>query len=371
MEIELQIEQVGLMGQGVARDAQGNLYFVPGAIPGDHVKARYEGEKRYRDAELIEVLAPSQERVSAECPVFDSCGGCDWQNWKYSAQLQAKEKTLSHVLTRSEWLPEKFLPTLGSEALFGYRNRIQLHAKGKRLGFYRKGSHEIIDIDHCAVTRPELNEALRALRAEGTVYAEKTKIELALQPDGSVHRLENQPHAAAGFAQVHDAQNAKLRSAVTELICRSGAKSVLELFSGNGNFTLGYADHVREVFAVDSSSVALEQGRALFGERQTPTVAWVESRVDSKLVRRLPRDFRDRYDTLLLDPPRAGAEGCIAPLVHAGLKSVIYVSCSPVAFTKDVQCLRDSFRFEQLQIIDMFPHTRHIEFVAYFSRLPV
>jgi 23S rRNA (uracil1939-C5)-methyltransferase len=370
MNVELAITYVGLMGQGVAHDTEGNIYFVPGALPGDRILARSEGTKKYRDAELVEILTPSPDRITPDCAFFKDCGGCDWLDWKYPAQLKAKETVLRHVLERGQWQPQTFLPTIAADQPFGYRNRIQLRSDGKRLGFYKRKSHDIVDIESCSVAHPKLNEALGALRTELAGNYGDQKVELAVQPDGSLLRLDNQPHAAAGFAQVHDAQNERLRQEVTALVKRAGGESVLELFAGNGNFTLAYAEAVKEIFAIDLSAAALAQARAGFGGKKEPRIAFIEARVDARLVRRLPSDFRTRYDTLLLDPPRAGAEGCLAPLVHDGLKTIIYVSCSPVAFTKDVQCLKESFQFDQVQIVDMFPHTRHIEFIAYFSRLP-
>lgn len=370
MKIELAIEQVGLMGQGVAKDTEGNIYFVPGAIPGDRVLASFdENAKKYRDAELEEVLLPSPDREQVPCAVFNECGGCDWLHWKYPAQLQAKETILRHVLERSGFLPEEMKKPVAAEQPFGYRNRIQLHGAGKRLGFYKRRTHDIVDISTCPVTHPTLNAELEKVRADLGSSANPYKVELALQEDGSVLRLVDQPHAAGGFAQVHAAQNDKLKALVSDLVRKSGSQSVLELYAGNGNLTFAYADQVEEVFAIELSDTALAQARERFGTRQKPRAAFLERRIDSRLVRSLPRDFRGRYDTLLLDPPRAGAEAVIEPLIHEGLKSVIYVSCSPVAFTKDVACLKENFRFEHIQIVDMFPHTRHIEFVAYFSRL--
>jgi len=371
VQIELKIEGVGLQGQGVAHDPQGNIYFIPGALPGDTILADYEETtKKYRDAHLVSVTKPSEQRVEPVCAVFDECGGCDWLNWEYSAQVTAKEKTLRHVLERSEWLPDRFLPSIEAKQSLGYRNRIQLRSDGKNLGFYRKGTHDIVDIQSCPVTDPRLNASLASLRENRPEGVGTHKIELALQPDGSVIALQNQRHAAAGFSQIHEQQNILLRAMVAEQVERKQSKCVLELYIGNGNLTEGYADRVEEIFGVDLSAVALAQARQKWAGKTTPRTAFVEAQIHSRLARSLPRDFLKRYDTLLLDPPRAGAEGCLEPLLQENLQTVLYVSCSPVAFTKDVQCLKGSFRFEQVQIIDMFPHTRHIEFVALFSRLP-
>jgi 23S rRNA (uracil1939-C5)-methyltransferase len=370
VEAELKVEFVGLMGQGVARDGEGNQYFVPGGIPGDRVRVSFEEtEKRYRDAVLEEVLEPSADRVEPACPKFTDCGGCDWMHWKYSAQLSAKQQILDHVLTRGQWMPEKVMPAKGAEKILGYRNRIQLHRDRTGVGFFKRKTHEIVDIDTCLVADPRLNEALKTLREETHSVETRSKVEVAVTEAGEIIRLDNQPHAAAGFAQVHEEQNQLLRKMVSAAIIESGAKSVLELYSGNGNLTHGYASQVEEVFCIDSSTAALEQARARFEASASPRIAFLERKIDSKLRRSLPRDFKERYDTLLLDPPRSGAEACIEPLIHPGLKTIVYVSCSPVAFTKDISCLKEHFRFDSVQLIDMFPQTRHIEFVAVFSRL--
>ncbi len=364
MEIELHILHAGLMGQGVAHDTEGNLYFVPGAVPGDRVTARFDiSDKRYRDAELVSVIEPSPQRVTPSCEAFEQCGGCDWLHWDYPAQIAAKEKILRHVFERGGLAPTHSLPTSVAKDTFGYRNRIQLHSDGRRWGFYKKKSHDLVEIQQCPVTHPKLNEALSELRSSGT---SAKKVELSLRSDGTVAKAVDQPHASAGFAQVNGAQNEVLRELVSRWIEEAQSRSVLELYCGNGNLTSRYSPLVDEVFGVDASSAALAQARKDMSGSAQPV--FLEAFVDSRLVRRLPRDFAKRYDTLLLDPPRSGAQGCIKPLIHDGLKNIIYVSCAPVAFAKDVQCLKEDFQFDRVQLIDMFPHTRHIEFVASFSR---
>jgi 23S rRNA (uracil1939-C5)-methyltransferase len=283
--------------------------------------------------------------------------------------VRAKETMLRHVLERSGFMPEKMGETISAPNPFGYRNRVQLHGKGNQLGFYKRRSHAIVDIASCPITHEKLNAEFSRVRQEMAGSSEPFKIELALQEDGSVIQQLNQPNAAMGFSQVHGEQNENLKRIVAEQIRSRQARSVLELYAGNGNLTSAYIDSVQEVFAVELSATALSQARQFLGDKPTHT-AFLERRIDSRLGRSLPRDFLHRYDTLLLDPPRSGAEAVIEPLIQEAVQSIIYVSCSPVAFTKDVACLKDKFRFEQIQIVDMFPHTRHIEFVASFSRLP-
>lgn len=192
MEARLKVENVNLTGQGVARDADGNVYFIPGAIPGDEVVARADADQgRYRDAELVEIVTPSPERVESVCATFKECGGCDWLDWDYNGQVRGKETMLRHVFERSAFAPGRFLPALRAKSPLGYRNRIQLRAEAGRMGFYRRRSHDIVDTESCPVAHPRINEALTELRSEGVAHPGRTKIELALEENGNVLRLEN------------------------------------------------------------------------------------------------------------------------------------------------------------------------------------
>jgi len=130
---------------------------------------------------------------------------------------------------------------------------------------------------------------------------------------------------------------------------------------------------VEKVIAIDSSQAAIDQARAkrsLIGlESQGLSVAFISDLVSSSTRRKLPAEFKEQYDTLIVDPPRSGLQGALSHLIHQQLKTIIYISCSVQSFSQDVQCLKNQFRFEEIQPIDMFPQTRHIEFVAKFSRL--
>lgn len=363
---ELTIARVGLEGQGVGVDEAGNITFVPGALPGDRVRVSVAANaKRYRDGVLLEIVEPSPDRREPECERFLECGGCDWLHWDYEAQLRGKTATLDHVLERAGWEPAVVHPFLGAEEARYYRNRIQVRSENGRLGFLKRKSNDIVDIEKCVVARPEINEALLELRAKLQGEEGRHKYELALHADGEVEIARDLAHAAAGgFAQVHAGQNEKLIQCVSDMVAKSKAKKVLELFAGDGNLTFGYAASVTETFAVDSSSVLVQRGR----DRAAPNVVFLESFVSSPVLRKMPPEFRNAYDTLIVDPPRSGVESGLEPFLHPKLNSVIYVSCSPLSFTRDTQCLKKDFVLSEVQGIDMFPQTRHIEFVARFSR---
>lgn len=360
----IEIQRVGLEGQGVGSDASGNIYFVPGALPGDVVKVAFElGAKRYRDASVVEILRPSPDRREPRCPYFKKCGGCDWLDWDYSSQLRGKDAILRHLLERHQMVPEAQPPIIAAATIYGYRNRIQLRREGGKLGFFARRSHDIIDIEQCVVAHPSLNQAITELRATPQ-SPQMTKIELALRRDGTVGKWENAPHGAGGFGQIHLEQNERLRALVEERV--RGAKRVLELYAGSGNLTFHFAKSVEAVLAVEIHGASVAAGLKEVNALGLKHVSFFYAPVNGLLRKRLPQEWLN-YDTLVLDPPRAGA-GSLAPFVHPGLKKIIFVSCSPDEFSKSLSKIKKDFHFVEAQAIDMFPQTRHIEFVATLVR---
>jgi len=367
---EIVISRMGLEGQGVGYDSDENIYFVPRAVLGDKVRIKVtDPSKRYRDAELLELIEPSPSRIPASCKYFHDCGGCDWLNWEYSSQLQAKEQILRHVLERGSISPESWLPMAGAEQILRYRNRVQIRSKANQLGFFKRGTHELVDVESCEVSAPEINEEIKRIRLEKSVHSsqEMTKIELYLDEDGKVHRFDNVPHSFGGFAQVHTPQNQKLREKVAQIVKTRNTQVVLELFCGNGNLTFTYLNHVKKAWGIDASQSAIEHARKQRGQEFSEKVTFFTEKVDPGLLRRLPPESRD-YDTLILDPPRQGMLNSLPGFLHKQLKTIIYISCSPLTFSQDVQCLKKEFTLKTIEPIDMFPQTRHIELISLWVR---
>ncbi len=371
----IEISRISVLGEGVGVDSDGNIYFVPRALPGDKVKVLVRSQdKKYFECDLVEVITPSLERVEPPCAYFQQCGGCDWLHWNYADQLKGKQKVIEHAMERGTLTPQKILPIIGAEQSLNYRNRIQLRMGSGSLGFFKKKSHDLVDIEECKIAKPMLNEAIKKLRASGISKQEQTqKIELYIAESGEVKQVTNAAHGIEGFKQINEEQNSRLQKCVADYVGRSQSKKVLELFCGDGNLTFAYQNLVKNIIAIDSNESVISQAKwkreKLGLSSEKSSTAFICDVVGHSTARKLPSEFKGHYDTLIVDPPRSGLSGALTHLLHKQLKSIIYISCSVQSFSQDVQCLKDQFHFEELQPIDMFPHTRHIEFVAKFSRI--
>src|SRR3954471_7565231 len=164
--VELQIDDVAFGGNGVGR-ADGKVVFVPFTIEGERVNARIVREKRqFAEADLVEVLAPSEKRTLPECPYFGRCGGCRYQHIDYQHQLELKRRQVEQVLRRIGHITDVPVnATVPSPKPYAYRNRVTVHCENGVIGYYRYDAHQIIDVERCPIAAPEVNAALAELRA--------------------------------------------------------------------------------------------------------------------------------------------------------------------------------------------------------------
>lgn len=355
--LELEITDLARGGSGVARDPSGRVIFVPLTLPGDRVRVNLvEADKRFAQAEVVELLRPSPERVEAPCPYFGwgegRCGGCEWQHVPYALQWRTKVAGLQQALKRAgldpAGIPLVELPAPEGER-FGYRNRVQLRGEGDQVGFHARASQQLVPVERCLIARPELNAELPRLRREGSQLAAPYKVEVEVTEDGRILDHWNEKHAHGGFRQVHEAQNERLRQWVSERV--PDGMRVLDLYGGDGNLSQALIARSREVHVVDlgkNAPIRMDVGRWLRGFKPTPP--------------RIPT-------IAILDPPREGLGGdfqSIADnLTRLGVREILLVGCDPDAFARDAsRFAKQGWRPRELGVLDFFPQTPHVESLA-------
>lgn len=422
--VEVRIERLSKLGEGVGVH-EGHTVFVDGALPGERVRVSLAQDGKVLRGALEEVLERSPVRRDAlrACAVSDRCGGCDWLHVDEEAQRQAKQEIVLSALEHLGRIPRgelEVLPLRASPRAMGYRRRAVMHFSGGRLAYFGRKSHEAVAIDRCpALVAPleALPEALtRALAPmakdaeEVHLLAEGERVAVAVLLKGAVkdkHReagraalrsaelaglvlapkegsaellgqpvLKGDAPLAPGvplytrpdaFAQANAEANEGLVAAAVELLAPREADRALELYCGNGNFTFALARRVAAVVAVESARTSLELARRSAREAHVSNARFVEG--DSKKVAEGLAAEGQRFDVLLADPPRAGAKGIGGWASRLGARSVVYVACDPASLARDAAELKAcGFTPRRLQVVDMFPQTRHVEAVMSFTR---
>jgi 23S rRNA (uracil1939-C5)-methyltransferase len=424
------IESLSHEGRGVLH-VDGKTVFVDNALPGESVRFRYLRRRSKRDeAEAVEILNPSARRVTPFCAHFHDCGGCSLQHMDPEYQIEHKQHVLLEQLRQIGGIePREVLPPLNGP-LQGYRHKARLGARyvfrkeRVLVGFREKHSSFIADLDHCGVLHPsvaDLFPALKALLGELSVYDRIPQIEVAvgegvtvlvlrhlaplvpqdrdkllafetqhgvrfwLQPGGPgsaapLHPEENSLYyrfADEGitlsfqpldFTQVNFAMNCAMLKRILELLQPVAEDTVLDLFCGLGNFTLPLARHVAGVTGVEGDASLLQRARTNAECNSIANARFLQADLCSE---DLPAGFPgSHYDKVLLDPPRAGALAILQQLDLSAVKKLVYVSCNPATLARDAGVLarEKGMTLIAAGIMDMFPHTSHVESIALFER---
>lgn len=429
-EFEADIESMGHDGRGLAR-VEGKATFIHGALPGERIRFRYLGRKRHHDeGQAVAVLRAAPERTEPRCSHFGVCGGCSLQHVDSAAQVAAKQAVLLDNLRQiGHVAPTEVLPPLRNDEPWGYRRKARLGVKdvvrkGRVLvGFRERGSSLVAALDHCHVLHPRVGALLPQLgalveslairrrlpqiemamddeqcvlilrvldppdavdRARLLAFQREHGIVFYLQPGGpdSVIPLDEAvalryslpAHGVTlgfepgDFTQVNSEMNRQMVDRALDLLDPNTGDDVLDLFCGIGNFTLPIARRCAAVVGVEGDAALVERAR-LNAVRNG--VGNAEFHVADLYAERSPESWTRRVFTkALLDPPRSGALEVLPLLARLGVERLVYVSCYPGTLARDAGELVGNlgYRLVSAGVMDMFPHTAHVESIALFER---
>ena len=349
MPIELKIDDVVFGGSGIAR-LQGKAVFVPFTIDGERVMARIVHEKKqFAEAELLDPVESSPHRVQPRCPYFGRCGGCAYQHIDYAHQLEIKTGQVEQTLRRiGRFRNIPIRPIIASPAEYEYRNRVTVHAENGLVGFFQRDSHRLIDITHCPISRPEVNDALATLRARRVRYG---------------HYTLRASDAARVFEQTNDFVALKLRELVATFFPERG-ELLIDAFCGSGAFAKPLVDKFDHVLGIEWDRFAVEIARA----NARPNESYITADVEIELPAALQNAPNDT--ALIVDPPATGLGASTrAALQSMPPKTFVYVSCNPSTLARDLAQMRAQFRIISVTPLDMFPQTAEIEVAVHLQRV--
>ena len=424
----LEVLALDAEGRGVARNPEGKVVFVEGALPGETVEARLvHGRRSYDLMRATAVLHASSGRRSPRCPYFGVCGGCATQHADARTQVAAKQRWLEDCLQRiAKVEPGCILAPIHGEE-WGYRRRARLSVRHlaktgvAMVGFRERRSTFVADMDSCEVLPPQvaaLIPRLRRLVAELSVRERVPQIEVAvgdeavvlvfrhllplsaadqaalrdfaqsagvwvwLQPGGpdtaqpfapesggALHytlpefgvRIEFRP---TDFTQVNHAVNRLLVARAVRLLDPQPGERIADLFCGLGNFALPIARRGAQVSGFEGSAALVERAR------RNAALNGLEAQFETANLAEAGFGALGPFDKLLLDPPREGAVELVKALPQDWPRRIVYVSCDPATLARDAGVLvhRQGFTLSAAGVVNMFPHTAHVESIALFER---
>ena len=383
MNLEVEIERILPGGMGLAH-ADGKTVFVSLAAPGDRVRVRVEREQgNVLFASIEEILAPSPLRIEPPCPYFGRCGGCDFQQMNYEAQLNAKADIVKDCFHRLAGFDVTELEVVASPNQWHYRSRAtwQLDSHEQSIGYYERGSRRVCDVVECAVLVPELQTTLEQVRSsnapkdlkhlDAVVGIEGTSLSPSFngfQTNELTLNIANEEYTfnAEAFFQVnHSVVTRLLEFALADI----RGEVALDLYCGVGLFTLPLSRRFSRVIGVESNPNATRFARRNLQNSgldnaliQTAMLSeWFSSKTNT----------REAIDFILLDPPRAGAESIVIKgIVDLKPSRICYVSCDPATLARDIKKLiAGGYRLDSIRAFDMFPQTHHVETVVHLNEI--
>jgi 23S rRNA (uracil1939-C5)-methyltransferase len=355
--VDLKIEDIAFGGKGVGRE-QGKATFVPYTIEGELVSAEIVREKKqFAEAELVEVKESSPHRVTPECPYFGQCGGCAYQHIGYEHQLAIKWRQVRDVLQRIGKLKDIPLrPIIPSPKPYGYRNRITVHAQDGVLGFFRRDSHRLIDVERCPISCDEVNRELMDLRGRNP-------------RDG--HYTLRTFSSRRVFSQTNDEVADALRNLIVDL-APPNQDLLIDAYCGAGFFAKALIDKFERVVGIDWDKFAIAAAK----ENATKKETYIAGDVEEELARsdgfseegETGRLGSRRSLTLIVDPPATGlGANARKEILNIAPTTLIYVSCNPATLARDLKELHGKFTINSVTPLDMFPQTAEIEVAVHLQ----
>lgn len=403
-------------GLGVVKNE--GVYFLEDAIIGDFVEFQITNEKK-KLGKLIKILEKSPHRIKSPCPYSKMCGGCPLMEMDYKRELIWKKDRVKNTIERIGKIETKIENTLENKNTFRYRNVVQLKVDGNKVGYFKKGTHEVMDIKDCIVAPVEVKNIIEILKNwnglknldQVTIrknYLEELMIILVSKKEikntntllnslldlnvisvytnintGKFHYGEEFKELykkkdmyekigenlflvnPGSFFQINKNQVENLYNIGIEGLQLKSDENVLDLYSGVGTISLKMAKKANQVMGVESFYKSVESARENAVINKIENAEFVAAKVED-LIEKLEEL---KIDKIMLDPPRAGAkESVLKAILSLNPKRISYISCNVATLARDLEILKDKYEVEKVVPVDMFSHTAHVESVAILKR---
>ncbi|WP_439236520.1 23S rRNA (uracil(1939)-C(5))-methyltransferase RlmD [Lonepinella koalarum] len=419
---ELTIQSLDYQGLGVGK-VNGKTWFVENALPNETVQAEIIEEKRqYGRAVAKKILHTNPQRQAPQCAVYQACGGCQNQHIPLDMQRLAKQQALFSRLEKLQPQGIMFMPMIVGDG-WQYRRRVRLsvnvNPKTKQLdiGFRQKSSSQIVNIQQCDVLEPALDHLLPKLltllrqfsqpkllgHIELTLadngiamllrysknlsekdrslllnFAEQEKLMLFVQDDQQIQQLCGEiPYYQIGdlllqfdirdFIQINRLLNQQMVATALHWLALNKTDCVLDLFCGMGNFTLPISQLVQKVVGVEGVAEMVEKARKNAEQNSCCNVEFEQGDLEQPFLSQ--HWAKTPFNKILLDPPRSGAAFAIESICQLQADKILYISCNPATLVRDAESLLNAgYRLSKVAMIDMFPHTGHLESISLFEK---
>ena len=391
-EVLVKCEKLDHFGRGLSH-VLGKIIFVPNLLPNEEALVEIVlNKKKYMVGEIIKLVKISDDRIRPKCS-YESCG-CALKSLNYSKTLEFKKNKVTEILKRYGNLENVVKEIIPSDNIYGYRNKITLKVNGGKIGYFKNGTNELIEINRCAISSKKSNEIIRVLKrcdlskVREVIIKDFGEVMVIIKGDMDINALKplvtsiymngklvcgNENIIAElgdfkfyvskdSFFQVNTKVALKLYNRVLKYLDNSGGKSILDLYSGTGTISLFLSKYFKEVTAIEINEEAVKCAFLNKELNNISNVRFICGDV-SKEIHNL------KADNIVVDPPRSGLSiDGINDILKINPERLVYVSCDPMTLARDLKKLKENYEVKEVTLFDMFPWTYHVESVCLLIR---
>ena len=397
---EVKIEKLDNQGRGICY-VNNKITFVENALPDEQVKIRLTKEsKKYNEAEVIEYLTTSSSRVASPCPYFKECGGCELLNLSYENTCKYKKEKLENILSKYANIKTK-VEIVTSKKNLNYRNKITLKVDNGKYGYYAPKTHKLVQVDNCLLAEPAISNFIKDISKLNVKNGEviirsnynselliwiksQSKVKPNISYLKSKHKivgilLNDQPlEGDTSFIEIINHQlftvsydsffqvNRDICSKLFNLINNhiNDNETILDLYCGVGTLGINASKNAKKAFGIEIVKNAVLNAISNSKINKRDNIYYMLGDVSTCLPK-----IKDKVDTIIVDPPRAGLDKVTKDtIIEFNPNKIIYVSCDPMTLSRDLKELSSYYNIIEVKGLDMFPHTQHIETFCVLER---
>lgn len=391
----MKIEKLDHYGRGITRNDE-KICFVEDTLKDEDVEIEIiKNNKKYQEAIVRKYNKKSKLRVEPKCKYYNICGGCQLSHLVLEEQNKFKERKVEEIIYKYGNIKTKIMP-LVTDDNFNYRNKVTLHIKNSRIGFYKNRTNEIIEIEKCLLLDEKINNLIKHLKKLNLERCNKITIklgnktnEIMLIVDGVLEEINDllklvdvliindkvlskkdyiisvindkkYKISKNSFFQVNKYVTEKLYNEIKNQIKKLDCRNALDLYCGTGTIGIYISDIVNKVIGIEVVNDAIEDAKCNAKINNIENIKFIKGKVEDKI-----NNINEDIDTIILDPPRSGLHNnVIEVLKKIKSQNIIYVSCDPMTLARDINKLKDLYEIEYIKPFDMFPNTYHVECVC-------
>ena len=395
--MEVKIEKLDNFGRGITY-LNNKICFVENALPNEVVEIEIIKEnKKLIEAKTVKIITPSNSRVEGICPYSKNCGGCNFQNLDYQEELKYKTNKVKELISKFTGL-NNIVEDTSYVNEYNYRNKIILHGENKELGLYQENTNKIVNIDKCLLVNNKINEIIKVLKEENDSISEaliktsNNEKEVLINIKGKVNNLNRIKElsdvlivndelltdkssiitnigeykfycSSNSFFQINKDLTEKLYDEALNIVKENKPKKLLDLYCGTGTIGIYVSKYASEIIGIDYNESNIKDANKNKELNNLNNIKFICDKVENKFD-----TFKD-IDMIIVDPPRKGLDQKTKEYLNQiKAKHIVYISCDPVTFARDLNDLKEMYEIKQIKPFNMFPKTYHCESVCILER---